>query len=95
MKTIQRLFLCVSLLFASNAVQAHHPHQHEKEFAARASRHELHDAFLSKCAENHYLSEALEEARKNNYSWKSIQKSFAIGVVISSATAAILYIATR
>lgn len=71
------------------------PHEHEKIFAANASRHELIEAYLNKCGEVHYLKYHLEEAQKNYYSWKNMKQAFGIGAVVSAAALAIVYIATR
>lgn len=98
MKTVKQhsKYFLLALLFSitSNNATAD-PHQHEKVFAANATKHELADAYLSKCAENHYLAQNLEEAKKDSYTFKTLVKSFGIGAVSGLAVSLIMCIAAQ
>ncbi len=92
----KHIFLGLLLSLVSNTINAdHYPHQHEIIFAKNATKHELVEAYLGKCSENHRLAESLEEARKDGYTFKTLVKSFSVGAVSGAAAFLVIYIATR
>lgn len=94
---ITHLFSTILLICSASIAVAdhHHAHQHEKIFAMSASRPELIDAYLSKCAEAHHLAHKFEETRNSGYHWKDVKKAFGVGAVVGASAVAIIWVLKR
>lgn len=89
-------FAIITMIFTPTAFAnkthhfAHHHHlsSADKNLLMYGTREELAEGYSQKCDENHQLKSGCGHA-------KLVAKGVAIGIVLSGATAAILYIATR
>ena len=66
----------------------HHLSNADKNLLMYGTREELAEGYSQKCDENHQL-------KSGHWQAKLVAKGVAVGIVLSGATAAIMYIATR
>lgn len=89
------IFSAIFFAVHARADRHHHEFHHEKAFALNAARPELIEAYLTKCAEAHFLAHELKESKACHWSSKNMKQSFACGAVVGLAASALLYIVTR